>query len=276
MRVHHLNCGSMCPFTARLINGEGGLFSPGLLVCHCLLIESESGLVLVDTGIGLVDMPPRHTLGRHFEATVRPILDPEQTAVRQVERLGFRAGDVRHIVMTHLDLDHAGGLPDCPRAKVHVLDIEHQAAMKRRSFEERLRYVTAHWAHDPEWAAHAAGGDRWMGFESVQALEGDGGPEVLLVPLAGHTRGHSGVAVRTDAGWLLHCGDAYFYRGEMDVEEPHCTPGLRIFQQLVVTQRAARTTNQKRLRELKRDHGKEVSLFCSHDHVELENLQAAN
>ena len=148
--------------------------------------------------------------------------------------------------------------------------------MKRRSFEERLRYVTAHWAHDPEWAAHAAGGDRWMGFESVQALEGDGGPEVLLVPLAGHTRGHSGVAVRTDAGWLLHCGDAYFYRGEMDVEEPHCTPGLRIFQQLVVTQRAARTTNQKRLRELKRDHGKEVSLFCSHDHVELENLQAAN
>ncbi len=76
-----------------------------------------------------------------------------------------------------------------------------------------------------------------MGFVSVHALEGDGGPEVLLVPLAGHTRGHSGIAVRTDDGWLLHCGDAYFYRGEMDVDAPHCTTGLRIFQQLVVTQR---------------------------------------
>jgi len=236
MRVHHLNCGTMCPFTARLINGEGGLISPGLLVCHCLLVESESGLVLVDTGVGLVDMPPRHTLGRRFEALVRPILDPEETAVRQVERLGFRADDVRHIVLTHLDLDHAGGLPDFPHAKVHVLDVEHQAAMKRKSFAERQRYVTAHWAHDPEWAVHTANGDRWMGFDSVHALEGDGGPEVLLVPLAGHTRGHCGVGVRTDDGWLLHCGDAYFYRGEMGVDEPHCTPGLRIFQQLVVTQ----------------------------------------
>ncbi len=86
----------------------------------------------------------------------------------------------------------------------------------------------------------------------------------------------AGLGVRTDDGWLLHCGDAYFYRGAMDVDEPHCTPGLKIFQQLVVTQRAARNTNQKRLRELKRDHGKEVNLFCSHDHVELENLQGAN
>jgi len=133
VRVHHLNCGTQCPFTARLINGEGGMFSPGLLVAHCLLIETESDLVLVDTGMGLVDMKPRHTLGRHFEATLRPTLDPEETAIRQVERLGFRAGDVRHIVMTHLDLDHAGGLPDFPQAKVHVLDIEHHAAMARKS-----------------------------------------------------------------------------------------------------------------------------------------------
>jgi glyoxylase-like metal-dependent hydrolase (beta-lactamase superfamily II) len=29
---------------------------------------------------------------------------------RQVERLGYRREDVRHIVLTHLDMDHAGGL----------------------------------------------------------------------------------------------------------------------------------------------------------------------
>jgi glyoxylase-like metal-dependent hydrolase (beta-lactamase superfamily II) len=277
MRVHHLNCGSLCPFTARLVNGEGGLFSPGLLVCHCLLIESESGLVLVDTGIGLVDMPPRHTLGRYFETLVRPALDPDQTAIRQVERLGFRADDVRHIVMTHLDLDHAGGLPDFPQAKVHVLDVEHEVAMKRKGLDERARYVKAHWAHDPEWVVHSAGGDQWMGFDSVRAIEGDAGPEVLLVPLAGHTRGHSGVAVNTEAGWLLDCGDAYFYWGEMDVDRPHCTTGLTVFQQLTAVQRGPRNTNQERLRQLKRDQGDEgVTLFCSHDHLELENLQAAS
>jgi glyoxylase-like metal-dependent hydrolase (beta-lactamase superfamily II) len=276
MRVHHLNCGSLRPFTERLVNGEGGLFSPGLLVCHCLLIESESVLVLVDTGIGLVDMHPGHTLGRYFETLVRPALDPDQTAIRQVERLGFRSDDVRHIVMTHLDLDHAGGLPDFPHAKVHVLDVEHQVAMKRRAIDERVRYVKAHWAHSPEWVLHSGGGDHWMGFDSVRAIEGDAGPEVLMVPLAGHTRGHSGVAVHTDAGWILDCGDAYFYWGEMDVDNPHCSAGLRIFQQLSVVQRGPRNANQERLRQLKRDHGGEISLFCSHDHVELENLQAAS
>ncbi len=29
-----------------------------------------------------------------------------------------------------------------------------------------------------------------------------------LVPLFGHTRGHCGVAVRTEQGWLFHAGDA--------------------------------------------------------------------
>ena len=48
MRVHHLNCGTMCPMSARLINGTGSYFERGRLVCHCLLIETNDGLVLVD------------------------------------------------------------------------------------------------------------------------------------------------------------------------------------------------------------------------------------
>jgi glyoxylase-like metal-dependent hydrolase (beta-lactamase superfamily II) len=114
-----------------------------------------------------------------------------------------------------------------------------------------------------------------MGFESVQALDGDGGPEVLLVPLFGHTRGHCGVALRTDDGWLLHCGDAYFFRREIDVAEPHGSPGLRLFQLLNQADGPARHSNQQRLRELKRDHGHEVQLFCSHDPVELDRLGIA-
>src|SRR3546814_2886084 len=58
-------------------------------------------------------------------------------------------------------------------------------------------------------------GERWFGFEAVRDLDGLP-PEILLVPLPGHTWGHSGVAVQEDGGgWLLHAGDAYFYRGEV-------------------------------------------------------------
>lgn len=273
MRVHHLNCGTMCPFSERLINGEGSMFSPGRIVCHCLLIESDTGLVLVDTGIGLGDIAaPRRTLGAPFVAVARPRLEPHETAARQVERLGFSVDDVRHVVFTHLDPDHAGGLPDFPHATVHILAEEHEAAMHPADAAERIRYRTAHFAHGPAWALHSAGGDHWMGFESVQALGGDGGPEVLLVPLFGHTRGHCGVALRTDDGWLVHCGDAYFFHGEMDVAKPHCSPGLRIFQLVNQADGPARHSNQQRLLELKRDHGGEVQLFCSHDAVELDRM----
>ena len=49
---------------------------------------------------------------------------------------------------------------------------------------------------------------------------------MLLVPLAGHTWGHSGVAIAEDGGgWLLHAGDAYFYRGEVGSEHYECPPG---------------------------------------------------
>jgi glyoxylase-like metal-dependent hydrolase (beta-lactamase superfamily II) len=264
----------MCPFSARLINGEGPLLAPARMVCHCLLIESEGGLVLVDTGIGLVDIArPRQTLGPIFVGMVRPRLDPNETAARQVERLGFRIDEVRHVVMTHLDPDHAGGLPDFPRARVHVLTGEHQAAMRRSTMADRSRYVPAHWAHRPDWALHSADGERWMGFESVHALGGDVEPEVLLVPLAGHTTGHCGVAVRTDDGWLLHCGDAYFFRDEI-AQPPRCPPGLKAFQQLTGTDGVARRTNQQRLRQLKDTKAGEVRLFCSHDGVEMDHLVA--
>ena len=55
LKIHHLNCGTMCPHGAPLINGYGKLTDNGHMVCHCLLIESNDGLVLVDTGLGIED-----------------------------------------------------------------------------------------------------------------------------------------------------------------------------------------------------------------------------
>jgi hypothetical protein len=57
MRVHHLDCCTMCPRGQSAINGEGSLFARARLVSHCLLIETDAhGLVLVDTGIGVDDV----------------------------------------------------------------------------------------------------------------------------------------------------------------------------------------------------------------------------
>jgi glyoxylase-like metal-dependent hydrolase (beta-lactamase superfamily II) len=272
VRIHHVNCGTLCPHGARLLQGEGGWLGRARMVCHCLAIESGDGVVLVDTGFGTEDVAHPRQLGRPFLLLTQPQLETSNTMVAQLERLGIDPADVRHIVVTHLDLDHAGGLPDFPRAEVHVFGAEHRAAM-HPALRERARYPDAHWSHGPRWVVHETGGDTWQGFESVRVLP-EAEAEVALVPLIGHTRGHCGVVIRDGDGWLLHSGDAYFDRRE--VETPaHCPPGLRLFQTMTEFDRGARQANQERLRELAIREAGAVRLICSHDPKDLERAQAA-
>lgn len=274
MRVHHINCGCMCPVGGPLFDG----YSRGLtatLVCHCLLIETErDGLVLVDTGFGTRDVEePGSHLSGFFRFLNNIKLDKQATAVARVRSLGFAPQDVRHIVLTHLDFDHAGGLEDFPGAKVHVMQREMDAARTARGFITSRRYRPIQWEAVRDWEFYEPGGDSWFGFEGAQELRGLP-PELVYVPLAGHTAGHAGVAVREDERWLLHAGDAYFYHGEIFRVRHRCPPGLRFYQQMMEVDRRTRLANQRRLRHLHQEHGDEVRIFCAHDAEELEQLQA--
>jgi len=260
--IHHLGCGTLCPRAGRLLTGEGGLLAPARLVCHCLLIEGAEGLVLVDTGFGSEDVRRRRQLGLLFNTVLRPHVSDRDTAISQVRALGFEPHDVRHIITTHLDLDHTGGLPDFPHAEVHLIGRELQAAISP-SWRERPRYVAAHWAHGPRWVQHDAGGEQWYGFDGVRVLPGSDA-EILLIPLHGHTHGHTGVAIKRAQDWLLHCGDAYFHHGEV-ATPPRCPRAIAAFAAFDEVDRAARRGNVQRLRELAQRHGGEVELICSHD-----------
>ena len=274
MRIHHLNCISTCPAGGHLMDGRTpGVLTRGHLCCHCLLLETGDGLVLVDTGLGLRDVAqPRTRLSGFFLALLKPELREEMTAARQIEQLGFDASDVRHIVLTHLDFDHAGGLDDFPQATVHLLATERNDAEQQTTWLDRQRFRPQQWGTRANWRVYSGKqGERWFGFDCVRSLDGLP-PEVLMVPLPGHTYGHAGVAVQAGGRWLLQAGDAYFWHQEMDAQHPRCTPGLAFYQAMMEKNRAARLANQQRLRELRRDHGDEVTLFCGHDPVEFERL----
>lgn len=268
MAIHHVNCGTMCPSGKRIIENQGGLFERARMVCHVLVVETAQGLVLVDTGLGTRDIEDPRRLGRGFLRRSAPALDRAETALAHVERLGYRASDVRHVVATHMDLDHVGGISDFPDATIHVLDDEHAAAMHPRGPSKRYGYRPAQWAHGPRWQHHRVDGERWKGFSAVRVLPGLS-VDVLLVPLFGHSAGHCGVAVRDGERWLLHAGDAYFSHLELDPDRPRAPLGLALFQRLRSVDERARRDNQARLRELARDHGRDVDVFCAHDAREL-------
>jgi glyoxylase-like metal-dependent hydrolase (beta-lactamase superfamily II) len=270
MRIHHLSCGTMCPLGKSLFFHLGTPLPARHLVCHCLLIETDRGLVLVDTGMGPADLhPPNPRVPAFFRSLNRPHLAEGEPAMDQLIARGFDPRDVRHIILTHLDFDHAGGIEDFPWAEVHVMRAEHEAACRPRGFIGRSRYLKKQWDQNVRWRHYeASAGESWFGFSAVRGLAGLP-PELLLIPLPGHTVGHAGVAVATNSGWLLHAGDAYFDYLEMRPNRPGCAPGRRFYQWMMDSDRQARLHNRDRLRQLVAAHSQDVEILCSHDPIEF-------
>jgi glyoxylase-like metal-dependent hydrolase (beta-lactamase superfamily II) len=170
-----------------------------------LLVETNDGLVLVDTGLGEDDYVHHSGILKVFRLIMFVPLDPEETAIRQVVHLGYNPKDVRHIVLTHMHFDHCGGLPDFPWAKIHVYRKEYEAFTNRlRQFTD-LGYASRHIAYGPDWVFYDDTGEKWVDFDAIRLpFE----PEMWLLPLPGHTRGQCGVVIKTAEGWLFQTSDA--------------------------------------------------------------------
>jgi glyoxylase-like metal-dependent hydrolase (beta-lactamase superfamily II) len=203
---------------------------------NVLAFEIGNRRVLIDAGMGTADIEqPRRRLGAGWVTASRPVLDTSVCAVRQIENLDWGSNDVTDIVMTHLDLDHAGGLADFPDAKVHVGEAELAAAAHGAPIwsAQNSRYRSVHWL-DANLQVHAPGNTEWFGIDGCTPIPGFDG-DVLFVPLPGHSFGHCGVAVRHDDRWLLHAGDAILE----SATSPKMAITLRAFERFIAADGSA-------------------------------------
>lgn len=242
------------------------------LVCHVLLVETVNGLVLVDSGYGLADCddPARRT--GPTRRIFRPFFDRDETAARQVERLGFRREDVRHIVVTHFDVDHIGGIADFPDAEVHCTAAEALGAMRPPTRGERFRFRSAQWEHGPKIVEHTPDGETWRGFAAAKELT-EVSPGIALVGLPGHTRGHACVAVDAGSRWLLHCGDAFYHPSTIG-GEGRIPRLLGAFEKVAAFDRKQMRDNHARLTELYGRKEPDLFLICAHDPGLLDEARA--
>ena len=72
-----------------MFGGAGGPLTPAPMCCHCLLIEGDDWLILVDTGLGVEDVNEPRRLGFLFNTLARPRLKVAETALRQVADMGY-------------------------------------------------------------------------------------------------------------------------------------------------------------------------------------------
>jgi glyoxylase-like metal-dependent hydrolase (beta-lactamase superfamily II) len=259
MRIHHLNLGTLYP-----------RYPKTQAICYGLLLETEDGLMLVDTGFGTKDHTDPSPLMRFFTSWMGVRGGIEETAIHQISAMGFNPRDVRHIILTHLHLDHAGGLRDFPDAEVHVHRKELEAAMKPRGIMEQA-YLRDQWAHEPKWVVHDRVNGAWFGFDRIEVMR-EQEYEILLIPLPGHTRGHCGVAIGSSQGWLLLCGDAASpFHPDSDLHDRgdahyHLNSLPRGFVYHVIG------SHVPRLRRLIAEHGDDVCVISSHDIFSFDEL----
>lgn len=198
IKIHHLNCLKIeSPITDNVIG-------------HCLLLEAKDRLVLIDTGIGLLDiLQPNKRIGKELIERVGFKFHENLTAIRQIEKLGLNPKLVTDCIISHLDPDHIGGLADFPDAKVHVSEEEYQNFMSGS-----IRYLPIQLNHNPKIITYQSSNIKWFDFEA-RRIEIDINIEMFLIPLFGHTFGHCGVAIQDNNNWLLYVGDAYYMRIEL-------------------------------------------------------------
>lgn len=268
MKIHHLNCGSFCPLSHPIVNRALPQLDRFNLVCHCLLIETESGLVLVDTGLGLEDVRNHQRFKSNlvFNQFAKPKLDLEETAYIQITKMGFSPKDVKHIIVTHFDSDHIGGLADFPEATIHLLQDEWDAAQNPSSPREKARYQKIRWEQNRNIETYKVGGDEWHGFKRVQNLRGVA-PSIFLVSLPGHTRGHAGIYIENQNP-LFHAGDAFMLSPQLKGDK-EILP-LTLYNKLAHEDLKQAAQTLDKLKQFQTS-SPGCDLFCSHDRGMLLN-----
>ncbi|HXY73529.1 MAG TPA: MBL fold metallo-hydrolase [Actinomycetota bacterium] len=152
---------------------------------HAFVVRSRGGFVLVDTGLGPFDP------GAPWAESVTP----DETFASA----GLESADVRHVVLTHLHTDHAGGAmragePRFPNARYHV--------------------HPADWAHfeTRNGRGESAARHAMRRLDELEALslspdDGEIASGVSIVHSPGHTPGHRSVVVADGDDHLLLTGD---------------------------------------------------------------------
>jgi glyoxylase-like metal-dependent hydrolase (beta-lactamase superfamily II) len=242
-KIYHLNCVKI----VSPVNDN---------VCgHCLLIKEDDKLILIDTGIGLLDIQkPLERIGQDLINMVGYNFNENQTAIRQIEKLGLDPKKVTDCIISHLDNDHIGGLADFPNATVHVGIEEYESYNSGNP-----RYLKAPLSHNPTIKTYNKSDYNWFGFEARKVAT-NAETEIFLIPLFGHTLGHCGVALKKEDKWIFYIADAYYMRIELN-DNNHPVNQLA---RMRAEDNELRLNSLDKIRTLINEHP-EIEIFGYHD-----------
>lgn len=165
-------------------------------------IETDDGWVLFDTGCDpAAATTPEATWGSLAKA-FRLEMSEKDHQLARLSEAGIEVGDVNHVVVSHLHMDHAGGIQFFPNATVHL----QRAELRWGQFPDRFG------------APGFVQNDFDRSEITYQLHEGDVQivPGVHAVLTDGHTPGHQSLVVDLPSKRFVLTGDAAYRRDQID------------------------------------------------------------
>jgi N-acyl homoserine lactone hydrolase len=141
------------------------------------LIEHRNGLALFDTGMRLDNWPPQY----RQDGDQRP----DQMIDVQLAALGYKPDDVKYVIMSHLHLDHAGGMPFFPKSTFIVRKSELRAAWWPERFQ--VHYIFDDYKDTRNF--------NYLELDNTEAFDVFQDGSVICVDTKGHSQGHQSLVV---------------------------------------------------------------------------------
>jgi N-acyl homoserine lactone hydrolase len=244
MRLYAFSCGVL-ESQKHLFTSGRGVGEPFTVPVPFYLIDHPKGLVLFDTGNALAVAQDSESHWGSVVESYRPRMNEEDFVVNQLQAMGYAPEDIAYVVLSHLHLDHAGGIGYFPNARyvvqrdelhfAYVPEFYQKAAYIRKDFDRPVDWLILEGWHDD-------------GFD----LFGDARIRIWFSP--GHTPGHQSLRLNLqESGLIILTGDSCY---TLENLEEDVLPG-------VVWSPSETIRSINRLREERRRFG--AKIFTGHD-----------
>ncbi len=220
MRIHAIQTGRVQIKASQIVGKGHGLarrLAPltdtawsAWLPTTAYAIEHRDGVVLVDAGAsaGLKRLPRWHP---YFRLAVRFDIEPDDEAGPQLRAIGIGPADVKRVVLTHMHIDHDGGLAAFPNSEILVSPGELAIAS---GIAGRLRgYLPERWPKSFDPKPLVLDNVAFGPFARSRWLTADG--TIVAVATPGHTRDHLSVIVGDGDQAVFIAGDASYSEATM-------------------------------------------------------------
>jgi N-acyl homoserine lactone hydrolase len=220
MRIHGIETGRVLIKQAQIEGRGHGLWRQlqpivsqewaDWIPVYAWAIEHPDGVIVVDTGAAthLKSLPRWHP---YFQLSVRFDIEPEQEIGPQLKERGIGVRDVKTVVLTHMHIDHDGGLAHFPHSR--ILANGDEIARAAGALGAIRGYLPNRWPKwfDPQSIAWQP--SPYGPFARSASVTSTG--DVIVVPTPGHTPGHVSVILSDGAEQIMLAGDTSYLESAM-------------------------------------------------------------